>query len=903
MSAAGQATAVTGDQFFVTHCATADSVLGSPGYSIRAASVPRTADDIRLALEYPTYELPLEMWPHKPAKANTPRRLARTKHPESGVWIAHSVYLEKDTMNRDRSYFTHLVHLPASVDAAVVLRSWDAPGWAVASAPGATQKLARTKLPAGTAISDDALASFLSEAQTGPADVAVAVCPTRLHTNTAGRRELVARFLQAMVLTIDAHDGRDRLYVHAEPGLVAMLLYAAVRILPPSWTADLTFSTFEPHHKGLRDYKLATVVGTYFGVANKALGTDLTTIRGYGLDAISPERSSPELRVPLPPGLMALIDVAAAGDWGLLAEVHRWVGTEGDVLAEVGKLIPVARALRELEGGTPTIDDLIALQSDARGADAIAQAEEKLWPIVRGAARVDPRVRHVFAHWLTRGDRLDQFRRAAIQSLREDDLAGWDSWWAVVRDAGSPELVKQQAEKTLKYASYLPSIESRSRLRAACAAAGVWPDHHLLAPISPAELDVLLAPLTPADWQGYSCVAVMGPDEKNWLTEPTGPFRSVMREQVRRYLWSASAAVLAAYAEHARPLIAEIPGLLDDLLQPPDPVCVEFLGRLIDVAASRIEAIDWVNLLSRQDIYGVRTSVWAGFLLRDDHLAKLLTGFKADPAATAIWGSYLALLSPEVFDGDEWETMLFGQLRKAKQALTGAGIPLRAVLPEGGPARLNAADTILEVYADPGSAESLPMGELPKAFEAFGMAPVEGLRKLYIQRDYHLLELPADRPKLGPFVAAFLACYPVTHEYYSSRTAVTQWLAISESCDEHNRAQFQLLFIREFVPENFHRDILEESRQVPIMPEVVARVFEGLTGATKKAVEHHVPVPVPVVDEDVEVFAESRATKRARRSKRTPGGRRAERGMPSWVIALLVMLVIGVTVALIAVLN
>src|SRR5262249_31783346 len=151
----------------------------------------------------------------------------------------------------------------------------------------------------------------------------------------------------------------------------------------------------------------------------------------------------------------------------------------------------------------------------------------------------------------------------------------------------------------------------------------------------------------------------------------------------------------------------------------------------------------------------------------------------------------------DLFDGDEWERTLFRQLKKAKEALTGAGIPLKAVLPPGGPAKLNAADTILAVQADPKSAENLANGELPRAYQAFGMEPVAGLRSLSIQGEFPLLALPAGRPKLEPFVAAFLACYPVTHEYFSARTAVTQWLAISESCDERSRASFQVLFVRE----------------------------------------------------------------------------------------------------------
>jgi hypothetical protein len=46
-------TVVSGEQFYVTHCGTADSVLGAPGYSVRAATVTDEEQDaLLLALAY-----------------------------------------------------------------------------------------------------------------------------------------------------------------------------------------------------------------------------------------------------------------------------------------------------------------------------------------------------------------------------------------------------------------------------------------------------------------------------------------------------------------------------------------------------------------------------------------------------------------------------------------------------------------------------------------------------------------------------------------------------------------------------------------------------------------------------------------------------------------------------------
>lgn len=354
MATVEQAVKATGDQFYVTHCAIGDSVLNNPGYTVRAASVTDSAA-LDAAFHYPPYELPIDLWKPAPVKAQAPRRLARTAHPNGGVWVAHSVYLEKDTVGRERSYFSHLLHLPATVaDPIAVLESWDADGWAKGSPTGGPKTLPRVGLPTNRAISQGMLLAFLSRPKSGATDLASVACPTRFHSDVSARCDLVSRFCQALVLVTAAkvaESPRDRLFVHAEPGLVAMLLYAAARILPPHFTADLTFSTFEPAHRALRAYNLATVVGTYLGAPDRGLDPDLATKCGYVLDAFKPERSSPELSgwVEAPNGISELIDLAVEGNWELLGKVHRRIGTGADALARVAKTIDGLRAAPDVK--------------------------------------------------------------------------------------------------------------------------------------------------------------------------------------------------------------------------------------------------------------------------------------------------------------------------------------------------------------------------------------------------------------------------------------------------------------------------------------------------------------------------------------------------------------------------
>jgi hypothetical protein len=299
---AGQHSAdVVGQQFYVTHCTMADSVLNNPGYTVRASS-PGGEALLEKAFHYPPYELPIEMWKDLPPVDLTPRRLARTEYGSRGsVWVVHSTYLAKDTAGRDRSYFSHLLLLP-SADPAAVLKSWGSGGWAKSYPPGATKELRKedAKLPDGTLISDENLTNFLNDAPPGRTELGMTVCPSRLRSSADSRRELFARVLQALLL-FDAEEDEDRrrLYIHAEPGLIALLLYGAVRLLPQHVVGNLTFSTFEPYHRNIREYKLASVVGTFTGNPEKGLESDLGTARGIALDTIKPSCSSPELRGPL----------------------------------------------------------------------------------------------------------------------------------------------------------------------------------------------------------------------------------------------------------------------------------------------------------------------------------------------------------------------------------------------------------------------------------------------------------------------------------------------------------------------------------------------------------------------------------------------------------------------------
>jgi hypothetical protein len=361
-----------------------------------------------------------------------------------------------------------------------------------------------------------------------------------------------------------------------------------------------------------------------------------------------------------------------------------------------------------------------------------------------------------------------------------------------------------------------------------------------------------------------------------------------MRERVRIHLLGSPIPVLAAYATHVKDFASVLPELLNNLLVPFRPQCVPFLSRFIDAAAGIIDAADWVRLLTELDIYGLRTKEWEGFLLKNDHLAKLLAGFGAAPAATPVWGGYLDLLGPPLLEGNEGQMLVYTQLSKARQALGAANIPLKSVAPAEGVRKLRAADTLLALAANPAAGETFEEGQLLEAFQVFGIEPIEGLRKVYLRFNFPAVDLNRDPTPLRPFLAAFRSCFPVARDYASARIAVQHWIGLSLSCPPPTQAAFQTFLVAEAVPPDWQGNLLREQFTIPFHPAAHATI-------NQMAIRH-----AEAQREQEEAFETDSLESTPRRRTRS-GGRRApaeeaaptrrrrgrSEGVPAWVWLLL----------------
>jgi GTPase-associated protein 1, N-terminal domain type 2 len=834
--------AVKGEQFYVTHCATADSVLNNPGYTVRAASRADDRDALEAAFRYPPYDLPIDMWRDLPARAElAPRRLARTLDDSNRLWVVHSAYLPKDSVGRDRSYFSHLFVLEAGPQA--VLESWGAPAWATEYPPGAPKQLSAGGLPEGDLVGEDALTKFLGKERFDQQELGRCVCPSRLSADQ--RREVLARALHAMLLRAAADEPRRRLYIHAEPGLVALALYAAVRLLPATVTQGLTFSTFEPYHRNFREYKLADVVGTYLGAKDKALDADLGTARGFVLDTFDLARSSPELQQALPSGIGELLDLVAKGDWHLLERVRSDIGADATGLALAADAVQRARLVAKLDAGAADIDDLLALKKQPLAAHDLGRNIDAVWAQVRG--NLDKaNVRAAFRDLIAAPARVKELWLAAVDALLTENFRKWDLLWPVVREFGGRDeaarrlnkLVGDDNEDRLRK----QPIDMRAKMRAACTDVQLFPSRGLLVPTGIGELETLLG--GPHDQAGYTAFVILAPDSFEWLKHVQPNYREQMRARAKQYLYDVPLPAFAAYVRAARAYLTTDSHFLDVLFKPHSEPAAALLSRVL--AANVLEPSDWRKLYDSLPLGGEE---WSALMLNGNHLSRLLFGLGGEGIGREVWQVYLEALSPALVsselivteDGSDpmtvtmWERNVHAQLKRAAEQLTAAEQKLATALPEGGVGKLFAANSLVKWATEPASVanEKDATNEFHNACRVFDIKPFDFLHAVFKDGKYEELDLPVELLKLEPLITLFRTAFPADLAH-NARSSVTEWLKLSQEFPKGGRAHFQYEFVLKCVPESYYRDLLNETRRVPFEPVAVARINQVIEGKVKK---------------------------------------------------------------------
>jgi GTPase-associated protein 1, N-terminal domain type 2 len=434
-----QAVAAPIEQLFVMHCLKEDSVLGQEGFSVRAASSGASDPAIfEWALKLDYYELPLDMKSGALLVNQAPRRLARVPGPAGRVALVHTAYLPQDTVGRSHSFISQILLLPelSNLEAAA---AWGSSDWQTTEyARGETKVLpALDRLPRGTLIDDAALKGFLSGGP-APADQSLArtIYPSRVEANPEARRRWVREALHGFLRCGAPGTRQARVCIIAEPGAVALLVYAISRLLPPQIAGAFPFSTYEPHYTSLRDNKLARVIGSYARNGLDRGNLDSLRRKGFVLDTLRNEQD-PDLVVPVDWPLEGLLKLASEGDWTAVDEIRElWSrdsrvapGVSPAALAEALRVRPLVAALK---GGSLTAEDLLELRRNRFGESLLRDDEFRrpAWDAVRKVWS-QPAIRHEFADMLR--EHVDELLEEVKSRVESGPKGAWREAWEALK--------------------------------------------------------------------------------------------------------------------------------------------------------------------------------------------------------------------------------------------------------------------------------------------------------------------------------------------------------------------------------------------------------------------------------------------------------------------------------------
>jgi hypothetical protein len=180
--------------------------------AVKAASRGLRAEDVQSALAYTGYAPP-SAWTGE-TDGPLPVRLALLQTPSAGRMLAH-------VAPNGGTYFAHaLLHVPATADAQLAIRTWGSPRWQRHDPDSAGDLPELPYLPVSDQLDDAALQAWLED----PA-----------------HRAALEFVLSALLVT----PAVTRVVVAASADATARIVYAVTRALPHSLLEGFTFSTYE----------------------------------------------------------------------------------------------------------------------------------------------------------------------------------------------------------------------------------------------------------------------------------------------------------------------------------------------------------------------------------------------------------------------------------------------------------------------------------------------------------------------------------------------------------------------------------------------------------------------------------------------------------------------------------
>jgi hypothetical protein len=799
-------------QIYITHCLYNEGLYRQAGFSVRACSTQEPLL-LRFAVESPPHELPAGLQGGKVSAAAAPRRLALVRIPGGQRALIHSVGLPEDS-GRANNFFSHLLFSP-DLGARAALATWAAPNWTTRCEPGSGIDLPPLGgLPGPGSVNDDLVTAFLQpEVSPGEQDLATLTCPARLAKEPERRRELLALAVRGCLLALQAGplSPRGRFFLVAEPGLVALLLYAVARFLPEPLRGNLTFSTYENPARDLRLYRHAQVVGTYTGDAGKGLDEDFFTARGYALDTFA-HKFSPELKG-TDATVAGWIDLAAGGEWATMDKVHTLLGKTATTVISLKEGLLAARLSRRLAAGQTQPADLLTLKRFAWGQAILDKQRAALWPVILQGSLTDEKLREEFADVLRK--HLPELEQRAVAALRSESAAEWQQHWKLLWFVleGDPPRLRETFQRLLSDPAYPPALrfpflQEVKKLQLSPLDQRL-PLHGLLRGCTAEDLAQFARSDLPREWFVWAlCYALVKPET---------------REAAARHLHDGDDALVRAFWEQFKLLKDESQrrAILAPLF-PAGPAGADFLSRLLRGRHSlRPDTTEWVLTTLR-----AFEKEWVVFWSGDDHLGLLLDMLRpfGDEAAW-LWERLAGQINQDVLPpGDPFQKTILMNLAAGKDR-PGPAIPPHAA---------EAIDDWARLREHFERASTVPEQERQAIIDACKrrqLDPIEVLAK-YFER--FLRPRGAQKALLDDFAGFFHSFYLEKSEYQDCSSRLIGWLRVVSACPEEERAAFQAYYLENCVPLEFRWRLAEEMHQagklLTAVFETVPRPAEGGAG-------------------------------------------------------------------------
>jgi hypothetical protein len=777
------------DQLYFTHCLYDEGLSREAGFGVRASST-RDPLLLRFAVEYPPYEMPAGLEGDETA---LPRRLALVRVPGGRSALIHSVARPRDDRGRANDFFSH-VFFAGSLPLCDALASWAASEWAVACPAGADKDLPRpAELPRGAAVGDRALTAFLQAPEPAP-DPALATltCPRRLADDRKKRRRLLLLTLRGCLLTLQAGPAapRGRFYLLAEPGLVALLLYGAARLLPQALAQGMTFSTYENAQTALRSYRHAQIVGTWLADPGRGLDADLFSERGYALDTVN-DRFSEELTGE-DRTLEEWVELAARGEWTAVEKLHGLLGSSSTEVVAYKEGVHAARLGRRLESGRASAEDLLTLKRAPWGAALLEQHQAAVWPLVRDGCLTDGRLREEFVDLLR--EHLPELETRTARALRKQPPGDWQPHWRLLWFLlqGTTARLRETFERILPEAP-LPAALCFSLLREIQTlqvnpADARLPVHLLLKNFNEDELDEFARSSLPREWFVWALYYAL--------------LRPEPRETAARHVHDGDDELVRAFWQQFRLLKdqAQRQAILAPLVAAAGDRAPVFLGRLLGSGcALRFATLSWLL-----EALGAWKREWAEFWGRDDHLGRLLEWVRdCGEEGAPIWERFCTVIDRGVLPPcDPYQhTLLMNLVAVAGRP----GLPLPPSVAE------TIADwALLRDHFE--KACTLPEEERRAVIDACKRRRLDAVAELagYFARFVQPKEVSDEI--LDDFAGFFHSFYPEPVEYRDHEARLMGWLQVVAACpDSDKKAAYQRFYLENFVPLEFRRRLAEET--------------------------------------------------------------------------------------------